>query len=86
MSNHEPARRLALQAAAAKKLVRCEIESAQRQSDGVVRVVVSGALDIDVEGAVVDGHNRDDVSSLVSDMRLQVDIKDGQIIQQQWLR
>ncbi len=86
MSKHEQAKQLAIEVAAAKKLVRCDVESTKQQPDGSVRVIVSGALDIDVEGAVGDGHNREDVDNLISNMRLQVDVKAGQVIQQEWLK
>ncbi|MDA7978874.1 MAG: hypothetical protein MPJ50_08915 [Pirellulales bacterium] len=87
MSNlKKPAKQLALQAAEARKLVRCSVESAEKQTDGTYRIVVSGSLDVDLQGALNMGHDSDDLSKLVSNMRLQVDVKDGQVITEQWLR
>ncbi len=86
MANKQSANQLALRAAADKKLVRCEVESAEEQPNGGTRIIISGALDIDIDGAIEDGHNRTDVSNLISNMRLQVDIKNGKITQQTWLR
>lgn len=85
MANLEAARRLALQAARDKKLVRCQVESAEEQAGGV-RVVISGSLDVNIDMAIDEGHDRDAVSDLVSNMRLQVDVEDGRIIKQEWLR
>jgi hypothetical protein len=86
MTNVNVAKQLALKAAAAKNLIQCEVESQSEQSDGSIRIVVAGSLDIDVEDAVQAGHNRDDVGSLISNMRLQVDVINGQVKHAEWLR
>lgn len=86
MSKIGPEQKLALEAAARRKLVNCKVANTKVLSGGAVEVIVSGSLDVDLEGAVMDGHSRNDVSSLIGNMRLQVTVDNGQVTAEKWLR